>query len=212
MSKNPVLISYYTGSEYYKKCAGDLVSSCKNLGMDIIMENVKDSGNYWRNTLYKPFYILDKMTELKSDVIWIDADTRIFSYPACFKKWNSDILFASHTGDLQGIKASPIGIKYNDKNLKFIKNWSDICKDKLETNDVDLDHDLLKYELLPLYSDLISIEIMKDDMSPEDFTNGKIIDNGISRAPNKGNDMRIVINKNLTRTHIFDSLNIENFK
>ena len=66
MSKNPIFISYYTGSGYYKKCSDDLLTSCKNLGIDIIIENVKDSGNYWKNTLYKPSYIFNKMVELKS--------------------------------------------------------------------------------------------------------------------------------------------------
>lgn len=212
MSKNPIFISYYTGSEYYKKCSDDLLTSCKNLGIDIIIENVKDSGNYWKNTLYKPSYIFNKMVELKSDVIWIDADTKIFSYPECFKNWESDILFASHTGDLNGIKASPLGIKYNDKNLKFVEDWSMVCKNKSENDDVDLDHDLLKYEILPKYTNLISIEIMRDSMDPLDFTNGRVIDNGISRVPGKSNDMRIVINKNARRSIAFDSLNIHNFK
>ena len=212
MSKNPIFISYYTGNGYYKNCSDDLISSCKNLGIEIVIENVSDSGNYWKNTLYKPSFILEKMNELKSDVIWIDVDTRIFSYSECFKKWGSDILFASHTGDLSGIKASPLGIKYNDKNIEFIKDWSILCRNKSENNDVDLDHDLLKYEILPKYVNSISIEIMNDSMNPSDFTNGRVIDNGISRVSGKSNDMRTVINKNLTRSRLFDSLNINDFK
>ena len=208
---NPIFITYYTGNSYYSECAKSIKSTCDLLGINIIIDKLEDTGFYWKNTLIKPSYILEKIKSLKSDVIWIDVDTKIFKYHDCFKKWDSDITVASHTGDLQGIKASPIGIKYNDRALKLLESWESVCKHKISCNDVDLDHDILKYEILPDMSDKISMSIMTNDNNYIDFTNGSIIDNGISRVANKGREMKIVIDKNSMRDGRFKSMDIKNF-
>jgi hypothetical protein len=153
------------------------------------------------------------MNYLKSDIIWIDVDTNLLKYPDCFKKWESDILLASHTGELDGIKASPIGIRYNERTISLLSRWTDICNSNIESNNVDLDHDILKYELLPSMKGYVSIEIMNDfGTSPSDFTNGNIIENGISRVNNKAKEMQIVIEKNKFRCDIFNMLNLNDFK
>ena len=208
----PLLISYYTGDGYYKKCSDDLKDMCDSLSIDIEIEKVKDLGNYWKNTLYKPVYILEKIKEKKRDIIWIDVDTRIKKYPDCFKKWNSDLLFSSHTGDLQGIKASPIGFKYNERCLEFLKNWGNKCKEKIDVLEIDMDHDVLKYETIPFFTKRISIEIMKDNYNFKDFSDGEVIDNGISNSYTKHIEVKTVMDKNKKRSVIFNSLNINFFE
>jgi len=212
MNNSPIFISYHTGSEYYSKCAGRLVSQIESLGGNIIMERLEDSGYYWKNTLKKPEFILNKLKELKKAVIWIDADTDLLGYTDCMKNWESDILTASHTGDLQGIKASPLGVKYNEINIELFSRFSEICISKIASNDVDLDHDILKYEILPLYRERLSLCILSCNGSPLDYTDGKYIRNGVSRMVNKGAETRITMTKNQNRSHSFNSLSINNFK
>jgi hypothetical protein len=207
----PSLISYYTGDSYYKDCSNILREYCTSIGAEIFIESVEDKGSYWKNTLYKPIYILNKLKEMNSDIIWIDVDTRISKYPECFKKWDSDLLLASHTGTLEGIKASPLGIKYNKRTISFFESWAYACEVRMNSGDVDLDHDVMKYEILPEMIGKISIGLMKDDMEYNDFTNGCVIDNGTSRVPNKGRDMSAVINKNKSRQSKFNLLNLNNF-
>ena len=209
---NPIFISYHTGSPYYTECANKLVSQVEKLGGRIIMEKVQDTGYYWKNTLKKPKFILDKLNEIKEDLIWIDADTNLLGYTDCMKNWNSDIFAASHTGDLQGIKASPLGVKYNEKMLDLFSKFSDLCNSKVSTNNVDLDHDILKYEILPLYKEKISIEILGCGGSSVDYTDGKYIKNGVSRVLNKGAETKITMTKNQNRAHQFNSMSMENFK
>lgn len=212
MNNNPTFISYHTGSSYYSECAGRLVSQIESLGGNIIMEKLEDSGYYWKNTLMKPKFILNKLKELKKDVIWIDADTGLLGYTDCMKNWESDILAASHTGDLQGIKASPLGVKYSEINIELFSAFSEICVLKIASNDVDLDHDILKYEILPLYNERLSLDILTCNGSPLDYTDGKYIKNGVSRMVNKGTETRITMTKNQNRSHFFNSLTIDNFK
>lgn len=209
--KYPIFISYYTGDPYYKKCADILSNACNNLGIEIIIENIKDLGSYWKNTLQKPKFILDKLELYRDDIIWIDVDTEIKKYADCFKKWDGDLLLATHTGTLQGVKASPIGFKYSQKNINLLNEWSQICNIKISNNIIDLDHDILKYELFPLFADKISIELMIDDLDYVDFTNGRVINNKISKIKDKGESMRIVIDKNIEREKSFNILSMSNF-
>jgi hypothetical protein len=212
MQDLPIFISYYTGDDYYKRCSDRIKSMCSSLGINLIVEEVQDLGSYYKNTLYKPQYILQKVKELKRDVIWIDVDTSIKKYSSCFKKWESDLLFSSNTGDIKGIKASPIGIKYNEPSLNFMEEWAYSCKNKISLNEVDFDHDILKYEILPRMIGKIDIDLMKDDMNYVDFSNGKVIDNGISRTKNKNLEVSVVIDKNVRRSNSFDLLDLKNFK
>jgi hypothetical protein len=75
-----------------------------------------------------------------------------------------------------------------------------------------LDHDILKYDILENLVGKISMDIMKDSLSHVDFTNGKIIDNGISRAPNKSSYMIKVLEKNKKRESGFYQLSLNDFK
>lgn len=210
--KPPIFISYFTGIDYYKKSADLLKKDLYNIGAPFDIIEIKDKGAYWKNTLYKPTFILEKMKQFKSDIIWIDADTKICEYHTGFKNWEKDILMSSHTGNLDGIKASPLGFKYNERNLNFIEKWKIQCDIKSNLNDIDLDHDVLKYETLPAFLDKITIEIIGDDnLIPSDFTDGKIIRNGISRVSGKNLEMRQVIDKNSTRSYLFDSLSLKDF-
>jgi hypothetical protein len=212
MENNVIYISYYTGNQYYRAASESLKKSCESLGLNIHMENVKDLGAYWKNTLYKPSYILDKILEFKKDVVWIDADTQLFSAPHDLREWKSDILFASHTGELSGIKASPLGFKNNSRSIEFLKDWSGTCLNKIKSGDVDFDHDVLKYEIMQKYVGKISAEILGSSGRYIDYTDGSIIMNGISRVPDKDIQTRIVINKNPSRSSEFRKLSIKNYE
>jgi len=209
---NPIFISFYSGDSYYEKCSNNLHFMCKSLGIEIEIEKSGGYREYWKNTLHKPSFIYDKLITLRRDLIWIDVDTEISQYHDVFKKWDSDILFASHTGDLQGIKASPLCIKYNERSLMFLESLKDICLEKIISNDIDFDHDVLKYVLLPRFRGKIWIDVMKDkDFTSNDFSDGKIISNGISRVRDKHVYTRDVLRKNIKRSNEFDSPTLKDF-
>lgn len=212
MTENPIFISYHTGNQYYSSCADNLVNRIKSLGGQILMERIGDTGYYWKNTLKKPGFILSKLKDLKKDLIWIDADTDLLSYTECMKSWSCDILFASHTGDLHGIKASPLGIKYNERTLDFFERLSSLCDSKINSNDIDLDHDVMKYQVLPEFKGRLSADILNCEGSYLDYTDGKHIKNGVSRVLNKGRETGIVMNKNVKRDSLFNLLSINDFK
>jgi len=209
---DPLFISFYSGDLYYENCAKSLSNKCRDLDIEIKIERIGGYREYWKNTLYKPSFIYDKLKELKRDLVWIDVDTNISVYHDCFKKWECDILFSSHTGDIKGIKASPLCIKYNDRSLSFFEHLKNVCEIKISSGDVDLDHDVLKYEILPRFRSKISIGIMSDEkLKSSDFSDGSVIINGISKVRDKAIYMREVIRKNARRESDFESLTLNDF-
>ena len=209
---NPLFISFYSGDSYYENCSRSLLNNCRNLGIEIEIEKSGGYREYWKNTLHKPSFIYDKLKSLKKDLVWIDVDTNILSYHECFKKWDCDILFSSHTGNIEGIKASPLCIKYNERTLDFMRDLKDLCDQKIRSNDIDLDHDVLKYEILPKFKGRICIDIMDDTkLKASDFSDGAIINNGISRVRDKSIYMSEVIRKNSKRNSDFQSLLLKDF-
>ena len=209
---NPIFISFYSGDAYYENCSRVLYNKCKLLGIEIEIERSGGHREDWKNTLHKPSFIYDKLNLLKRDLIWIDVDTNISEYHDVFKKWDSDILFASHTGDLQGIKASPLCIKYNERSLRFLESLKNTCLEKIRTNDVDFDHDVLKYDIIPKFKGKLWVDIMKGEgFINEDFSDGKVISNGISRVRDKHFYTKDVLRKNIKRTKEFDSCVLKDF-
>lgn len=209
---HPPFISFHTGSPYFISCAERLVGQIRHLGGHIIMDTIPDKGYYWKNTLSKPSFILGKLRELQRDLIWIDADTEFLAYNDCMKSWESDLVGASHTGDLHGIKASPLCIKYNERTLELFRVFSQVSNERISSNNVDLDHDLLKFEILPQFVDKISVDLLQCSGQAVDYTDGRFIRNGISRVMNKGPETRLVMTKNESRNTHFLSLTLENFK
>lgn len=207
----PQLISFYTGDQYYRNKALDLKKRCHSLDIDIEISEVNNLCEYWKNTLHKPIFIYQKMLEKRKDLIWIDVDTEIFSRHDSMFTWESDLYFASHTGELDGIKASPIGFKFNEICLQFLETWKKSCENKISSGDVDFDHDVLKYDILPRFKGKISLQIMRGDLEAKEFTDGSIINNGNSRVHGKAQQTRDVLRKNISRDSVFNSLKKEDF-
>ena len=75
-----------------------------------------------------------------------------------------------------------------------------------------MDHDVLKYEILPKFRSKISIDIMSDEkLKSSDFSDGSVIINGVSRVRDKAIYMREVIRKNARRESDFESLTLNDF-
>jgi hypothetical protein len=212
MSDRPVFVSFYAGDRFYRDGAVRLQRRCAALGIPILIERLDGAGEYWTNTLRKPPFILEKARELRTDLFWIDVDTLLNEDHDCFKAVSGDLTFASHTGTLQGIKASPIGVKYNDASLQFLSCWSEVCLARLGRHDVDLDHDILKYEVMPHFCGRVSVRIMTDGVSPRNFTDGRYISNGLSRVHGKSRALQAVMSRNARRAQTFNALGLHHFR
>ena len=82
----------------------------------------------------------------------------------------------------------------------------------IASNNIDLDHDVLKYEILPQFKNRISASIIGKGTDSKRYTDGDIIFNGISRSSDKDYAMRVVLDKNSGRSASFNQLNIKDYE
>lgn len=205
----PVFVSFHCGDPYYARAGAALRARCDTLGIPLLIEGVADRGSYWRNTLQKPLFIRDMLDRLRRDLFWIDVDTNLHADHPAFHAVKADLAVASHSGDISGVKASPIGFAYNARSLAFVTDWAETCRARLDSGEVDLDHDILKYEILPRFPGRITIDLMGDAIRPREFTEGRILTNGLS---GRGRDaLPIVIARNRSRAARFAGLSLHDF-
>lgn len=75
------LISFYTKDWQYPQHAKRLKRECDALGIPSVIQELPSTGSYLKNTCLKPQFILDKLKELKSPVLWVDVDGSVLQKP-----------------------------------------------------------------------------------------------------------------------------------
>lgn len=119
------LISFYTNDWKYPKYAEMLRNQCDEFNIPYVIEELKSTKSYLKNTCLKPQFILDKLKELKSPILWVDVDACILKRPDCFdfeingdfaaKRMSPDRNRTWHVGTLY--------FGYNENTLEFIEKW-----------------------------------------------------------------------------------------
>jgi hypothetical protein len=182
----PTIYSYYADfqdNRYYEGFAKSLIKRCEEFGVPHNISERISRGSYGANCLMKPEFILEKLKENKSPIIWMDCDTD-FRHP--FSEFNNvveDIGMATHSGDINGIKASPLFFNYTPGAFKIIREWVVHSRAAYVKNIPELDHDALKHYVLPTLRDSYSIFLLSQNWN--DFVHGKYIYNGNSRVEGK---------------------------
>lgn len=182
----PTIYSYYAdfqNNKYYEEFAKKLISRCQEFGVPYNISERESRGNYGANCLMKPEFILEKLKEERSPIIWMDCDTD-FKFP--FTEFNyvkEDIGMATHSGDLSGIKASPLYFNYTPGAFKIIREWVVHSRAAYVRNIPELDHDALKHYVLPYLKNSYSIFLLSQNWN--DFVHGKYIFNGNSKVEGK---------------------------
>jgi hypothetical protein len=176
------IISFYADIEnrnYYSLCGQKLKESLEKFNVEHEIEEISSSNDYMLNCLKKPGFILKKILDCKKPLIWVDVDTDFRSPFEDFDKNDCDIGFCSDTGDVEGVKASPIYFNYNENALLFLNKWKEECEKAVIEKKTELDHDVIKYILLPEFNNKIKIKILSENFI--DFYNGKHIKSRLSK-------------------------------
>ena len=143
------IITFYCdvdGRNYYTQCAKNLEKMCEEFDIDIEMTEKESRGNYRDNCLSKPSFILEKLSQFKEPVCWVDVDTVFKKRPDAFYHCpldEVDVVFASANAKFGGIKASPIVFNYNETSVYFLKTWIRECARVRAVEDKYFDHETL---------------------------------------------------------------------
>jgi hypothetical protein len=182
----PRIVSYYSDfndTKYYEGFAKILIQKCQTFGLDYDISELESRGNYGVNCLMKPEFILKKITEYKKPIIWMDCDTDFREPFEHFNDVSEDIGMATHSGELDGIKASPLYFNYTKGAFRIIREWVVHCRACYDKSIVELDHDALKHYVLDALKGTYTTYLLTDNWN--DFVNGRYIWNGNSRVEGK---------------------------
>ena len=183
---SPKLISYYADfdtNKYYEGFANTLIERFKLFGLNYDVSELESRGDYGVNCLMKPEFILKKITEYKSPLIWVDCDTDFREPFDHFNNIKEDIGMATHSGELNGIKASPLYFNYTKGAFRIIREWVVHCRACYDNRITELDHDALKHYVLDVLRGTYSTYLLTDNWN--DFVNGRYIWNGNSKVEGK---------------------------
>jgi hypothetical protein len=169
----PTVISFYTNDWEYPAHAKRLEQECKNLNLNFIIEELPSYG-YLQNCQQKPFFIRERLHQLKSPVLWIDVDASIFKTPDFFVNLNADISLKSqilkrtdrewHVGTMW--------FNYTESTIKLLDQWCSMVEsynskvkltgdhsDESALNSVLNENSTIKIEPLPaeyFYIDIVT--------------------------------------------------------
>lgn len=116
------LISFYTNDWKYPQYAQALKADCERLGVPCRIEELPTTGSYLKNTCLKPQFILGKLLELKSPVLWVDVDASLLGKPSC--ECAED--FAARRMSVERDRTWHVGtmwFNYTPAMITFIERW-----------------------------------------------------------------------------------------
>ena len=85
-----LVVSYYT-NEVYRAASEKLAVSLDRFSIPYLIESVTDRGSRLKNQQFKASYLLWKLTDLKRDIIWIDAKAVLQKTPLLLQDTACDI-------------------------------------------------------------------------------------------------------------------------
>ena len=142
------VISYYCDvddSKYYEKSYHRLKTKLDEYGYDYHIEHLESLGSYKENCRRKAQYVLDKLDQFDEDLLWLDIDTILLNRMQQLEDMevDMDLLFASSTPNIMGIKASPILFRNNEKVKTFLNHWKSLIDNSRDNEQECFDHEVL---------------------------------------------------------------------
>jgi hypothetical protein len=183
------IISFYTDADpskstYYKDNYLRLKQEIDNIGIPYSIDELPSKKDYMENCLRKPKYILEKIKQLNTPVLWMDIDCYINDYPHDFIDTNYDICVSIREKRSNEIIPESCFVYFNNtqESINFINDWSHAAENAIR----DLDH-LILIDLYNYYKKYKKIKIKEYDWwyaSPKKLKAVKII-MGNSISPDK---------------------------
>ena len=153
------IVSFYTENTPYEQEVEKLIESLEKHNLDYRIYPVQSTGNHVDNVNKKPEIIFNALSEYPdTNIIWMDADNVLLSYPTEFSYLDSGIVpddFASVILFGRPSRNQLVGDWKLAANVMFFRNngimrqvcweWMDSCKGSAHSDHAHLYNVLLKY-------------------------------------------------------------------
>jgi len=173
------IISFYSdpiNSNYYMQNYKRLKTELDTISLPYHIEHLQTQKNYMENCLQKPRFILEKIQQLNTPVLWMDIDCIIKEFPHDFINNDYDICVSIRERRVtKEIIPESCFVYFNNtkESINFIEDW--VTASERATR--DLDH-LIMIDLYNYYKKYKTIKIKEFDWfyaSPLGLPNVKIL-------------------------------------
>jgi hypothetical protein len=125
---NFTVVSFYTPDWKYPEYAQNLVDDCERLGLEYVIESKDSTNTYVGNCNLKPYFVRDKLQELKKPILWMDVDGSIITCPDLLVTPGIDSFDMAGNRSLTNtsrIHVGSIWFNYTDITMQFVNTWCD---------------------------------------------------------------------------------------
>ena len=133
-----IIISYFT-PEYVEVAHQYLMPSIESLGLKSDVRRVDSRGSWNANTSYKAEFVLQMLQRHKTNVVFLDCDAVITSYPQLFHEIPEEFNVACHILDRNKwygreylnryeLLSGTAFFRYTPKTLEVVEKWVEECK------------------------------------------------------------------------------------
>jgi len=121
-----IVISCHTNDDLYRQQANKLIASLKAWDIPYVIEEVKNTGSWAKNTHYKPTICLETLEDWDVPVLFLDADSEVIDYPFLIDTLTCDVAmyFLNEGKPATGT----VFVNNTDGGKKFLRAWIDACK------------------------------------------------------------------------------------
>jgi len=133
-----IIVGYYTRNTLYENSARIFIKSLERHGIPHYIEGVDNLGSWYKNTSYKPTFLLRMMEKFPDQcIVYVDVDAEFLSYPKLFDNYSTltyvDIAVyvfdrSCYTKSAGGFEvlSGTIFLKNNKKVRDIVKKWEEL--------------------------------------------------------------------------------------
>lgn len=129
------VISFYTPNWRYPEYADNLRQDCLRHGLEFSIDEKPSHDDYVKNCNIKPGFIREKIYQLKSPVLWIDADGSLLKAPELLSSHairEYDIAGNRAENNTERIHVGSIWFNYTETILDFLDAWACIVNNSID--------------------------------------------------------------------------------
>jgi hypothetical protein len=125
--------SFYTGDGYAIE-ARQLIDTLRHHGLEYVVEERANAGDWLRNCGGKAAFLLDVRRRFPGrPVVWVDADARIREQPILFDVLNCDI--GAHWWQDDHLASGTVYVGTSEHATRLLEAWRDACNAHPEQTD-----------------------------------------------------------------------------
>jgi len=137
---NFIVVGYYTKNTIYEEKSKIFINSLKKFNIPYDVQAIKNLGDWWSNTNYKPTFLYEMLKKHKpKSVIYVDCDAEFLHFPELFERLSVDpsVNVGVYIFDRSCYRKSAHGfevlsgtvfLKNNQTVLELVKRWEMECK------------------------------------------------------------------------------------